>query len=221
MVLVPRRASKVNKSDVGHGGNERAAAWWRPREEHILRLQVRMRQLDAVHMREGSEAICRDVRDLWQRQVTTCSATAACGGLLLRPRRLQGRVQRRAHLLEREAVVSVRLERAQQPHDRERALGGERALQRSYDVAFDLGLSSVPARTACRWSREGAISYLHSTVLADAIATSRERALGGLAPEKLRRLSHAAGNASSAARCRAGGALFDGPDDFDCHRKVL
>eukprot|EP00326_Haptolina_ericina_P039640 CAMPEP_0181255340 /NCGR_PEP_ID=MMETSP1096-20121128/49096_1 /TAXON_ID=156174 ORGANISM="Chrysochromulina ericina, Strain CCMP281" /NCGR_SAMPLE_ID=MMETSP1096 /ASSEMBLY_ACC=CAM_ASM_000453 /LENGTH=331 /DNA_ID=CAMNT_0023353459 /DNA_START=529 /DNA_END=1522 /DNA_ORIENTATION=- len=115
----PIGAAKVDESD-------RVILWWltlarRGRdEEHILRLQVGVRQLDLVQMGQRLEAITCDNRNLLEGEVCA-GRTAPAASLQRAPDVAQPVVERRAHRLEDEAVVTSRFEAAQQPYDRERA----------------------------------------------------------------------------------------------------
>ena len=63
-------------------------------------------------------------------------------------------VERWTHFIKGEAIVSAALKGAVEPDDREADVGRQRALERLYYFALDLGLARVPACKGVRQIRE-------------------------------------------------------------------
>lgn len=139
VLVLPRRPAKVDQRHL-RLLRDRAALLESGREEDILRLQVGVRELDGVYVRERLEAVHCDRRDLPQAEVRRRTAArtlwrrrvrraGAASGDRLRRRggssadTLERREERGTHLLEGQAVVPPRLECAVQHHNR-KALRG-------------------------------------------------------------------------------------------------
>ena len=141
MVLVlPRRAAKVDdcdarraRADVGSAGR---------REEHVLGLEVGMRELDRVQVGERPEAVEGHARDRSEREEAACvQRLASRAPLRLALHAPQRMVQRGAELAEDEAAVPLGREAANQPPDRQ--VERRVLLHREQDLGLDLRLAAV------------------------------------------------------------------------------
>ena len=140
MLVLPRRAAKVDdrdarraRADVGPAGR---------REEHVLGLEVGMRELDRVQVGERPEAVEGHARDRSEREEAACvQRLASRAPLRLALHAPQRMVQRGAELAEDEAAVPLGREAANQPPDRQ--VERRVLLHREQDLGLDLRLAAV------------------------------------------------------------------------------